>query len=80
MNCTDSGAGLHSYDRLDAHGHIDDDTVTLANTERLEAVGKLAYAAVKIPISGPSNLAIVCLENDGDFIGLSNEMPIKAVV
>ena len=45
MRRTYTGTGLHRDHGFDAHRHIDDNTVALADAQRFEAVGELAYAA-----------------------------------
>src|SRR5690242_3395992 len=79
MCCTYARTRLHRYHGFDAHRHIDNDAITLADAQRFQSVGKPAYAPVKILISSGRHFAVISLKDNGDFFWLGGEMAVEAI-
>ena len=80
VNGAQARASLHGNHAFDGHGHVDQDTVALDHTERLERIGKAADAAQQFLVGDPCDRTVICFKNDGCLVlGGRAHVAIQAV-
>ena len=81
MDSTNAGTGKEGDGSLGNHGQVDNDSVTLLDTELLEHVGSLRNSALELNIGDLLVLVgLVCLVDDGDPVGVLVRPSVNAVV
>ena len=80
MSGANAGAGLHGGDNFDRHWHIDQHAVAFLDAVRLQRVRKLTDLVIELPVADLGDLAVVCLENNSNLVGLGFKVPVEAVV
>ncbi len=80
VNRTDTRAGQHGVGRFGDHRHVQADTVTLADTARLQHVGQSADLVVQFAVADAGILArVVTFPDNGDLVAMLGQVAVNAV-
>ena len=79
MNRANASTCLHGNHGLNPHGHINDNAITLTDAECFQSIGKTADLAVQLAVTAVDHLTFVGFKNNGGFVSLGGQVPIKAI-
>ena len=81
VGCANTGTGLHRGDTVNGHRHVNNDAITLLNTEFFQCIGNLRNARQQLFVSHFGDLAIIGFKNQRNFVAQTTlNLTIKTVV